>query len=1228
MNITYRDINHRRCELEQPRPTNAPDGIYRLYDKVVNTEYSFTESLQVLRYWRELHEDTNIAFSRVMDIFEAATYNDTTENIECLTRIISEEISNKVRSAKEFQQNVSMKKGKFKTPNRKITTATRTANKNIPNTQEGAKAWEAQHGYHAKPYGGFKKVDDNFVESCYDTIYEAGLKMEQCDRILANNANLNKRFNFDKIIRESDDFDDTIETLCEFVNTYNAPFEARYNTTLENTFYSLSKNGIQFSNEELIDQITDYFLMTETIGLDGAVLDSIHYILSESKIFTESETKHMTDFLDGVYETSTINNVNDALNVYVEGVKAIDPDVEFRKFKAQPVKDPNMLKTILYRIYAGHPGDVVDDLTNIFRIFRILIVAGSFINPILGLVTFITDYCLKTKYGRAGLKAAIEKYDKEIIRVNKKIKNAGDDNVKNSFKQYKDKLLTARGMLDSALDKLHTEKENDDRHEKEDTSKLYDDGENEFDFDFDFDFDEAVSLVTALSAVCESSAWTNDITGLICEKMQRTTLPEDIETISEFCSLCPDIIDKYRISKTADNAITENVSQKRYDMVPALAHCKESLNSNNYDISFKDSYEIYENTKYKEAAIVDMLDFCSDTFSEAAATFNTEKESAKYKESFKKNVLSTRNKVITAMATLKRDMIKLTDKERMLSKRVDMSLETIRDNINRSFESSNREAVIKGTILPKASTCIKIAITTGAAWAIQPALAVVGLLGYIGINKSMRKKERQIIVDDIDIELNMCNRYIRHFEEKGDMEALRNVMKTQRELQRQRNRLVYNMGMVHNEKPDKLPKIGAEESMSYINISNLVDEKIVINEGKRHDILNGVNPWSNKKLFHISFEDLGETTTMEPRIPTYLKDMSPEELKYQADHGFPENNKIARICVSASINGCLRAILNCEKIMKKSGDKFYVYIPEKPIEKYKHMTNKELNNAKYVFDSNITGEAWILEPCKMVLYGIGRFDAAVNTRCKKTVGGSKIGALDCKWSWAVNPRVIRTWLLDDNTDESDEKKSVSEANDIDHVKQDKKDVLNASKEKVKDAMNDSKEKVKDTANDAGNYVVNKTRDELSRGAAKDKKIFNKKLTRQQMLDNPELLKKYIEDEEDDPVLTLNRLVDVLLWAFDMSTTVQTFIVDKIKYILKSSVNIADPRVKVAFKTTRHECEKAIDQLTKEIAKESDPIKQRSLKNQRKKLQDCLIAVDNKLDDKDAKNLKEDLKDDK
>ena len=125
------------------------------------------------------------------------------------------------------------------------------------------------------------------------------------------------------------------------------------------------------------------------------------------------------------------------------------------------------------------------------------------------------------------------------------------------------------------------------------------------------------------------------------------------------------------------------------------------------------------------------------------------------------------------------------------------------NNVSKGLETAmmneNREAVIKGKILPSASKCIKLACITGLAWAISPAIAIIGAIGGFACTKKLRAKERQIIVDDIDIELKMCERYIRQAEDEGDLKKVRQLEIIQRNLKRQQQRIKYSVKQRRNE---------------------------------------------------------------------------------------------------------------------------------------------------------------------------------------------------------------------------------------------------------------------------------------------------------------------------------------------------------------------------------------------------------------------------------------------
>ena len=57
----------------------------------------------------------------------------------------------------------------------------------------------------------------------------------------------------------------------------------------------------------------------------------------------------------------------------------------------------------------------------------------------------------------------------------------------------------------------------------------------------------------------------------------------------------------------------------------------------------------------------------------------------------------------------------------------------------------------------------------------------------------MQKKERQLVLDEIDIELEMCKRYMRQAEDNNDLEAQKQLLRIQRNLERQKQRIQYNM---------------------------------------------------------------------------------------------------------------------------------------------------------------------------------------------------------------------------------------------------------------------------------------------------------------------------------------------------------------------------------------------------------------------------------------------------
>ena len=179
-----------------------------------------------------------------------------------------------------------------------------------------------------------------------------------------------------------------------------------------------------------------------------------------------------------------------------------------------------------------------------------------------------------------------------------------------------------------------------------------------------------------------------------------------------------------------------------------------------------------------------------------------------------------------------------------------------------------------------------------------------------------------------------------------------------------------------------------------------------IQEGAFQDLKNGVNPYSDDLVFHVSMDKHIDGQVWQPRVPDYLEPYNPE------DTGF-EDNTTGRICFSTSIEGALNGItVNLPRQNPAQFDKMYVYIPEKPWKEYKHKTNKQLVKDKLVYDANVTREVWILEPVRMKLYGVIKVDQVSDANRKDVVPTSK-GQKDTrnyftyKWHWVVKPKVLK-----------------------------------------------------------------------------------------------------------------------------------------------------------------------------------------------------------------------------
>lgn len=150
-----------------------------------------------------------------------------------------------------------------------------------------------------------------------------------------------------------------------------------------------------------------------------------------------------------------------------------------------------------------------------------------------------------------------------------------------------------------------------------------------------------------------------------------------------------------------------------------------------------------------------------------------------------------KNTMRKAKEKLKKAMETIEAKDKMASRTLDDAVDKFTDKFEKSVTLDNREKVIKGSVLPDASKVIKLGVASAAAWSIAPAVAVVGALGSWAISKNVRARERQLVLDEIEIELKIVERKIQQADMNNDIEAVEQLMKLEGTLKREQQRIKY-----------------------------------------------------------------------------------------------------------------------------------------------------------------------------------------------------------------------------------------------------------------------------------------------------------------------------------------------------------------------------------------------------------------------------------------------------
>ena len=827
MNITYYDISKRIRNRNAKSTGSALTP--RLYTE--HNVFCTNNAVNAIMNWETLAENSNEAFDKALDVFEEVCLNENISTIRKCTEYLAENVD-KVRDAGQLERSLKIRAGRL---NKKIGTKVNKGYNPVNSAIKDSIA-AINNTLFSKGVATSDSVTTSTTEESFSLLIDECKKNKECDRIIENYNKISKRFNIDKIINEvnySSDIHLAIIEIARCIDTYSIPFKNKYSHTLETSFYALNKYNMNYPSEKIIEAVTDYFIFSSSLSEDNIKsiqevrdisvvfeqedFDIISYLYDkeEDEIFgldnyeecaTDLIQAYSSPLYEGEFKLENITKqarakkkeLKKAASDLKRAAKQGNPDErldqktkkEIENFRKDCAKDPDnknnivRLKALINGIFTKTPYQIVYELPNFFIILRTILVLGSTaISPILGLLTFITGKIIDLTLSRKQTEKIIKAYQNEIDSVKAKLKKAKDNDTKDNLQKYLDELNKDYAKIKDYENNLYSEDENYER----DTSTEYN-GEEDDDFNFDdWDLEEAASIIyisEIMESISEGLIDTN-IDGVVFKNIYKLD-NDSIDTLTDFSITVPVILEKDKLCE----ALVEyrNTLRETSNTVEDYIRI-DCLNENIYKL--KENTNVYATSNNLNgircylACLNEMINM------NASEDYIME--------------MNFSNTLKLAVDRLKKTAVKLKDKDKQISNSIDVAVNNVSKGMETALMNDNRESVIKGRILPSASKCIKIACALGVAWAINPAIAVIGAIGGLACSKKLKEKERQIILDDIEIELKMCERYIKQAEDDGDLKKVRELEIIQRNLQRQQQRIKYKMHVVYKQNVPNVP---------------------------------------------------------------------------------------------------------------------------------------------------------------------------------------------------------------------------------------------------------------------------------------------------------------------------------------------------------------------------------------------------------------------------------------
>ena len=473
--------------------------------------------------------------------------------------------------------------------------------------------------------------------------------------------------------------------------------------------------------------------------------------------------------------TSKIKEYNGLLETKLEKT---DLNKAFDQFKAEQRKDSKAFQKVLNALYAKTPNEIINEFPHVLGLVRVAFVFAPIAVPIVGPVLTLVNACVdKILSYHINVKQSekLFKYLRdEKTKVEEKLDDIDDEEKKKKAESYikelEDSMKTVKKY---ASEELPKEIEDNDGN---------DDDFDDISFD-DFDFDMELE-----SYQITESAYENDDISLLADiSLYEQSLEHILNNRERVNSMILRNID----------TISENL---RY-FAPIIANCPTVIDYRVFSEAVKDY--MYDPTSMDSVNVNGVLNkalenkFMSDTFK------NTIIES---------ECINTLDQIVTegfnlnnvkiAFQALKKKMKDLNTKQKSICQTLDATGHQLISSIEKAVREDRREAVIKGSIIPSFSKCIKLGIALGGITAVNPVAGLITAVGYFGASSMLTQREKQLVYDEIATELQVVEKQLQIAENDGDMNQYRFLLNYQKKLARERQRIRYGLKVNGRRIPD------------------------------------------------------------------------------------------------------------------------------------------------------------------------------------------------------------------------------------------------------------------------------------------------------------------------------------------------------------------------------------------------------------------------------------------